>query len=61
VKPPAADELAAIAIALATVSRKADDSAAAETRVAPWSLAMRRPDLEFDELLALRHACSIRS
>jgi len=60
VRPPSADELAAIALALGAVSRAPDDSAPAETRVAPWSLAMRHPELEFDELLALRHACSLR-
>jgi hypothetical protein len=61
VKAPSADELAAIAAALAAVSESTGDLSASQTRVAPWSFAMRHPELEFDELLALTHACSTRS
>ena len=63
-KPPATEELAAIAAAIATVTQEPGaelyDRVDRERRVAAWQLAMRLPDLEFDDLLALRHACSIR-
>jgi hypothetical protein len=63
VKGPSEEELAAIAVALATIRKSAAQSTAMddrERRVEPWTLATRLPELEFDELLALRHACSIR-
>jgi len=59
VTAPSGDELAAIAVAL-EVAAQDGDPAPAETAVAPWSLAMRHPELEFDELLSLRRACSTR-
>jgi hypothetical protein len=63
-KAPSADELAAIAAALAAYEGSAvhGRSRGEERRSATgaWTLAMRRPELEFEELLALRHACSTR-
>ncbi|MGA8535391.1 MAG: hypothetical protein WB615_14885 [Candidatus Tumulicola sp.] len=53
-------ELAAVIAALAAVAR---DSNAANEPARPasaWMLAALRPELEFDELLALRNACSTR-
>jgi len=55
---PTDDELAAIAVALTDVAH-ADEEPGSPAPSA-WQLSDRRPDLEFDELLALRNACSTR-
>jgi hypothetical protein len=55
---PSDDELAAIVIALA-VARAKPGNVASIDRPPAWTLSMRRPDLEFDDLLALR-TCSTR-
>ncbi|HTU82836.1 MAG TPA: hypothetical protein VMF61_11940 [Candidatus Acidoferrales bacterium] len=54
------NELAAVAVALGIAALDAGDRPVAEASA--WSMAMRRPDLEFDELRALRKAsaCSPR-
>jgi hypothetical protein len=54
---PDEDELAAIAAALVFARRAAEP---AMQSASGWVLAARYPDLEFDELLALRQPCSTR-
>ncbi|MBV8117589.1 MAG: hypothetical protein JOZ01_06400 [Candidatus Eremiobacteraeota bacterium] len=59
-----AEALAAIAVVLNLYSRESrgcGGSTAMKTLESPvWSLAMRRSDLEFDDLLLLKSACSRR-
>jgi hypothetical protein len=62
-REPSGDELDAIAAALAVYEGSGSErsgGAPGRPEVAAWTLAMRRPELEFEELLALRHACSTR-
>jgi hypothetical protein len=58
---PSSDELAAIAAALDAVTRSGNREGVPSIPASAWVLAMRRPDLEFDDLLAIRQLCSIRS
>jgi hypothetical protein len=55
---PTDDELAAIALVLASVATTSEVPEGPGPSA--WQLAARRPDLEYDELLALRNACSTR-
>ena len=54
------DELAAIAAALAARMTGIGATIAAVSGPTAWTLSMRRPDLEFDDLLALGRACSTK-
>jgi hypothetical protein len=58
VSAPRGDELAAIAAAL-VARAQAHESAQPPFTLPPWSLAARFPDLEIEDVLALRHASDV--
>jgi hypothetical protein len=57
------DELAAILAALTVAGAREGQAQTAAATVAPWTMAMRLPDVEMEDLLALGRgeaSCSIR-
>jgi hypothetical protein len=57
---PSDDELAAIAAAIAAAATGIEATTVAVSGPTAWTLSLRRPDLEFDDLLALGRACSTK-